>query len=60
VYSGGTTVDKVEVSTGIVQPVCPKPGPAIGGAWNRDGTIVFGGTASGCGVFRPAAARQWR
>ena len=46
-FSGGATVDKVEVATGVVQSICEKPGPAIGGSWNRDGTIIFGSTNNG-------------
>jgi Tol biopolymer transport system component len=46
-YSGGATVDKAEVATGLVQSICEKPGPAIGGSWNRDGTIIFGSTNNG-------------
>jgi len=46
-YSGVETIDKVEAATGLVQPICEKPGPAVGGAWNRDGVIIFGSVNTG-------------
>jgi eukaryotic-like serine/threonine-protein kinase len=33
---------KVEASGSTPQPLCDVPAPARGGAWNRDGVIVFG------------------
>jgi Tol biopolymer transport system component len=40
-------VSKVELATGTVEDICDKPGPAIGGAWNRAGILIFGGTTTG-------------
>ncbi len=45
--AAGTTVSKVEVASGVVETICVKPGPAIGGAWGRDGTLIFGSTTTG-------------
>ena len=52
--AAGTTVSKVQVASGVVTDVCVKPGPAIGGAWNRDGTLIFGSTNAG--LWRVPAA----
>jgi serine/threonine protein kinase len=46
---------KVEVSSGVVQTLCSVPGNNFGGAWNADGTIVFGSTGTR-GLQRIAAA----
>ena len=47
VFSGFTNIRKVEVSTGVVQDLCDKPGPMIGGSWNQDGVIIFGSNSKG-------------
>src|SRR5262249_949000 len=46
-YSGFTKVRKVSVSEGVVQDLCDKPGPVVGGAWNADGVIIFGTNSTG-------------
>ncbi len=38
---------KVDITTGAVQDICDKPGPPIGGAWSKDGTIIFGSNSTG-------------
>jgi Tol biopolymer transport system component len=38
---------KIEVAGGPPQTLCTMPQPVGGGAWNRDGVIVFGGYGSG-------------
>ena len=38
---------KVEVSGGAPQTLCDVPGAWLGGAWSRDGVIVFGSTGHG-------------
>ena len=40
-------LQKVDILTGAVQDICDKPGPPIGGSWNRDDTIIFGSTTTG-------------
>jgi serine/threonine protein kinase len=50
----GPKVSKVEIATGSVEDICDKPGPAIGGAWNRAGTLIFGSTTTG--LWRVAAS----
>jgi Tol biopolymer transport system component len=45
---------KVDITTGTVQDICDKPGPPIGGSWNKDGLIIFGSTTTG--LWKVAAA----
>ena len=45
---------KVDVSTGVTQDICDKPGPPVGGSWNSDGTIIFGSNIAG--LWRVPAA----
>jgi eukaryotic-like serine/threonine-protein kinase len=48
VYSENSPkLKKVDVTTGAVQDICDKPGPPIGGSWNKDGTIIFGSNSTG-------------
>jgi eukaryotic-like serine/threonine-protein kinase len=30
-----------------IQDICDKPGPPVGGSWNRDGVIIFGSLSTG-------------
>ena len=46
-YDAGGSLKKVEVSGGLPQTLCELRAPAIGGAWNRDGVILFGNVAGG-------------
>ena len=32
---------------GTTQDICNKPGLLVGGSWNRDGVIIFGGLTTG-------------
>ncbi len=48
VYSENSPrLKKADVQTGVVQDICEKPGPPIGGSWNKDGVIIFGSTSAG-------------
>ena len=47
VFSGNTKIRKVDTISGTVQDVCDKPGPMIGGSWNRDDVLILGSSASG-------------
>jgi eukaryotic-like serine/threonine-protein kinase len=38
---------KIDVSGGPPQPICDISGIALGGAWNRHGTIIFGTVGNG-------------
>ncbi len=37
-----------------LQDICDKPGPPVGGSWNRDGVIIFGSNREG--LWRVPAA----
>jgi Tol biopolymer transport system component len=55
VFSGGVNkLRKADLQTGTSQDICDKPGPPIGGSWNRDGVIIFGGLFTG--LYRVPAA----
>ena len=41
-FADGRTLRRVDVATGEAEPVCDTP-VFNGGAWNRDGVILFGG-----------------
>ncbi|SPF45128.1 Serine/threonine protein kinase [Candidatus Sulfopaludibacter sp. SbA4] len=45
---------KIEISGGPPQTLCDSPTPVLGGAWNSDGVILFGGT--GGPILRVSAA----
>jgi Tol biopolymer transport system component len=48
VYSENSPrLKKADAQTGVVQEICEKPGPPIGGSWNKDGVIIFGSTSTG-------------
>jgi Tol biopolymer transport system component len=43
----GTTIQKIDVTSGLITDICEKPGPMVGGSWNPDGVIIFGSTTTG-------------
>jgi Tol biopolymer transport system component/tRNA A-37 threonylcarbamoyl transferase component Bud32 len=45
-YNDGT-IKKVDRAGGVPQVVCNVPGVAVGGAWNRGGSIVVGNSTGG-------------
>jgi serine/threonine protein kinase len=47
VFQSGNKLKKIDVSEGPPQPICDLSGTALGGAWNRDGTIIFGTVGNG-------------
>ncbi|MGA9883919.1 MAG: protein kinase, partial [Candidatus Acidiferrales bacterium] len=47
VWNAGKTLGKIDVATGVVQPLCDLPTLEVGGSWNRDGVIIFGQAAGG-------------
>jgi serine/threonine protein kinase len=48
VYSENSPkLKKVDITTGTLQDICDKPGPPIGGSWNKDGLIIFGSNTTG-------------
>jgi serine/threonine protein kinase len=48
VYSENSPkLKKVDITTGTPQDICDKPGPPIGGSWNKDGLIIFGSSTAG-------------
>jgi Tol biopolymer transport system component len=49
----GTKLEKGDVSGGPPQPICDTNYTVFGGAWNREGTIIFG---SGNGISQVPAA----
>jgi Tol biopolymer transport system component len=49
----GAKLERVDVSGGPPQPICDAPFGVTGGAWNREGTIIFG---SGNGIMQVPAA----
>jgi eukaryotic-like serine/threonine-protein kinase len=46
-FQAGDKLKKIDVSGGPPQPICDISGIALGGAWNRDGTIIFGTVGNG-------------
>jgi eukaryotic-like serine/threonine-protein kinase len=57
-FSGGT-LKRIDVAGGSARPLA-EAAPALGGAWNTDGTIVFAGTASGPLLRVPATGGEVR
>ncbi|HYL35863.1 MAG TPA: protein kinase [Bryobacteraceae bacterium] len=55
VFAAGNKLKKVEASGGPPQTLCEFAGSYRGGAWNRDGVIIFGTTAP-AGLWRVPAA----
>jgi eukaryotic-like serine/threonine-protein kinase len=53
VWNAGKTLKKIDVATGVVQPLCDLPEIEVGGSWSRDGVIIFG-QANG-GLMRVSA-----
>jgi eukaryotic-like serine/threonine-protein kinase len=53
-FQAGTKLKKIDVSGGPPQEICDTPGTVLGGAWNLDGTIVFG--TDGKGIMQVPAA----
>jgi Tol biopolymer transport system component/predicted Ser/Thr protein kinase len=48
VYSENSSkLKKADLQTGTLQDICDKPGPPIGGSWNKDGLIIFGSNTTG-------------
>ena len=48
VYSENSPkLKKVDIVSGALQDICDKPGPPIGGDWNKDGIIIFGSNTTG-------------
>ena len=41
-FEAGGRLKKVDPSGGLPQIICDVPTGAVGGAWNRDGVIIFG------------------
>jgi len=54
VYSGFNKIRKVEVSTGVVEDLCDKPAPMVGGSWNSEGVIIIG--SNNTGLWKTMAA----
>ncbi|MBZ5690064.1 MAG: protein kinase [Acidobacteriia bacterium] len=46
-FQSGSKLKKIEISGGPQQEVCDAFATVIGGAWNRDGTIIFGTVGNG-------------
>src|SRR5262245_1130170 len=44
---------KIEITDGTVEPLCEVPTVPLGGAWSRDGVIIFGQSSGG--LFRISA-----
>src|SRR5262249_34535549 len=56
VFDAGRTLKRVDVSTGLVQPLCDVPGDVGGGSWSRDGVILIGIDQASGGLMRVAAS----
>lgn len=54
-FFAGGKLKKIELSGGPPQPLCEAPGQGRGGAWNREGVIVFA-SGPGSGLYRVSAA----
>jgi eukaryotic-like serine/threonine-protein kinase len=48
----GTQLKRISISGGPAQSLCDFQGYVIGGAWNRDGVIIFGSNTTGFGLMR--------
>jgi eukaryotic-like serine/threonine-protein kinase len=46
-FQTGNKLKKIDVSGGPPQPICDTSVTVLGGAWNRDGTIIFGTDGNG-------------
>ena len=46
-FRDGGELKKIDISGGPAQVLCDVKGPAIGGAWSRDGVILFGSGNAG-------------
>jgi len=46
-FQAGNKLKKINVGGGPPQPICDAPYSILGGAWNRDDTLVFGTVATG-------------
>ena len=46
-FQSGNKLKKIDISGGPPQPICDLSAVALGGAWNRDGTIIFGTIGKG-------------
>jgi serine/threonine protein kinase len=46
-FQSGNKLKKIGISGGPPQPICDLSAIALGGAWNRDGTIVLGTVGNG-------------
>jgi len=52
-FDAGGKLKKIDLSGGLAQTVCDITGLAVGGSWNREGTIIFG--TSDAGLMRVSA-----
>jgi len=57
-FGQGLTLKKIDIQGGPPVQIATLTGPFMGGAWNREGVIVFGAVAvgPGQGLFRVSAA----
>ena len=46
-FQAGNKLKKIDISGGPPQDICDAPALILGGAWNRDGTIIFGTVGNG-------------
>ena len=46
-FQAGNKLKKIDISGGPPQDICDASVMVIGGAWNRDGTIIFGTVGNG-------------
>ena len=46
-FQSGNKLKKIDISGGPPQDICDAFASVIGGAWNRDGTIIFGTVGNG-------------
>ena len=46
-FDSGGTLERIDVSGGLAEPVCRLSSPAIGGSWNREGLIIVGSLSEG-------------
>jgi Tol biopolymer transport system component len=49
----GSKLRKVDIASGEISDICTKPGPPVGGSWNKDGVIIFG--SNNTGLWRVSA-----
>jgi eukaryotic-like serine/threonine-protein kinase len=52
-FDAGGKLKKIAIAGGPAQTICDVTGTVLGGSWNRDGVIIFGG---GPGLMRVPAA----